>query len=572
MKVSKLFGKSLRENPSDVELVSHGLMLRSAMICQASSGVYTYMPLAWRSIRKIEQIIREEINAVGGQELRLPALQPREIWQQSGRYDTMGEDMFRLDDRRQRHFVLAPTHEEILTNVVGANVHSYRDLPLILYQIQTKFRDEQRPRGGLIRVREFDMKDAYSFDTDNEGLDLSYKLMVEAYKNIFDRCGLSTVLVDADSGAIGGRDSQEFVLLAEAGEDTIVLCENCGYAANTEKAEFAKLEQDTEIPVSLEDVHTPAVKTVKELANFLGISARRVIKTLVYIADGKMVIVLIRGDLDVNETKLRNLLHVSNLRFATKPEVESVGMVSGFAAPVGTIGVEIIADDSIQSGINFVTGANKKDYHLLNVNYPRDFDAGTIADIALANDRHPCITCSSELVVRRGIEVGHVFKLGTRYSETLGTVFSDASGLQRPIIMGCYGIGVGRLLAAVIEQNHDEGGIIFPVTIAPYQVWLTALNVKDESVVRVADSIYKELVQENIEVLYDDREEAAGVKFNDADLLGLPVRLVVSQRNLKEGVVELKKRSDSCAYKLKTDTAAENVRKMLAEIGLKNGK
>ena len=563
MRVSKLFGKTLREDPAEAEMASHRLMLRAAMIYKTASGVYSYLPLAWRSLRKIEQIIREEMDAVGGQELRLSALQPRELYQRSGRDDTFGADMFRLDDRRQRPLVLAPTHEELLTSMVRANVNSYRDLPITLYQIQTKFRDELRPRGGLIRVREFDMKDAYSFDADEDGLERSYQAMVQAYKNIFARCGLPAIMVEADSGAMGGKDSQEFMLLADSGEDTIVLCEACGYAANTEKAAFAKPEQDMEAPETLEEVHTPGVKTIEALADLLDIPTSKTIKAVFYMADSELVFVAIRGDLEVNEVKLRNALGASDLRLATPAEVEEAGLVAGSASSVGLSGTRTVADDSIQLGSNFVVGANRRDYHLRNANHPRDFKADVIADIALAKAGYACPRCSSTLVSRRGIEVGHVFKLGTRFSEAIGAFFPDAADVQRPVIMGSYGIGVGRLLAAVIEQSHDERGIVFPAAIAPYQVWLAALNVNSEDVARAAEARYQDLLDEGVQVLYDDRAESAGVKLNDADLLGLPVRLVVSARNLKGGVVEVKRRADTEASSVPLDRVVERVKELL---------
>ena len=563
MRVSKLFGKTLRDDPAEAELDSHRLMLKAGMIHQAAAGVYSYLPLAWRSLRKIEQIIREEMDAAGGQEVRLSTLQPRGLWQASGRDGEYGPDMFRLEDRRERPLVLAPTHEELLTEIVKGNVNSYRDLPLNIYQIQTKFRDEPRPRGGLIRVREFDMKDAYSFDADEEGLDLSYRAMVEAYKNIYARCGLSTIMVEADSGAIGGKESQEFIVLADAGEDTVLLCEACGYAANVEKAAFIKPPRAKEPPEALAEVHTPGVKTIEELAEYLGISTSQTLKAVFYMAGDELVVVTIRGDLDVNEVKLRNLLGASDLRLATPKEVERAGLVAGSASPVGRSDLKVVADDSVQLGSNFVAGANRQDYHLRNANYPRDFKADVISDIALAREGYACPKCESTFVARRGIEVGHVFKLGTRYSEVLGASFPDQNGAQHPIIMGCYGIGVGRLLAAAVEQSHDEKGIIFSPAIAPYDVCLTVLNVEKEEVADAAESLYQSLQDANVQVLYDDRSESAGVKFNDADLLGLPVRVVVSPRNLRQGVVEIKRRSASDAATVPSEEAVARIKELL---------
>ena len=563
MRLSKLFGKTLRESPAEAELASHRLMLQAGMIYQVSSGIYSYLPLAWRSLRKIEQIIREEMDDAGGQEIRLSVLQPRELWEATGRAEAYGPDLFTLVDRRQRNLVMAPTHEELLTTMVKANVHSYRDLPMILYQIQTKFRDEPRPRGGLIRVREFDMKDAYSFDPDEEGLDVSYQVMVRAYKNIYARCGLSVIMVEADSGAIGGKDSHEFILVADAGEDTILLCEACDYAANAEKAAFAKTAPDHEPSLPLEEVHTPGVKTIEGLARFLDVPTSKTLKAVFYTADGALVFVTIRGDLEVNEVKLRNALQANEVRLATSEEVQNAGLVAGSASPVGLTGVKTVADDSVQAGSNFAAGANREDYHFKNANYPRDFQVDIISDIALAAEGQACPKCGSALIMRRGIEVGHVFKLGTRYSEALDAYFPDQEGDQSPIVMGCYGIGVGRLLAAAVEQNHDDKGIVFPTSIAPYQVALTALNMQDAKVVAAAEDLYQRLRDASIQVVYDDRAESAGVKFNDSDLLGLPVRLVVSPRNLQQDVVELKLRSDSQAVTVPTDQVLDKVRELL---------
>ncbi len=563
MRVSKLFGKTLRFDPGEAELESHRLMLRAGLIYQAAAGIYSYLPLAWRSLRKIEQIIREEIDAAGGQEVRLSVLQPRELWEQSGRYEEYGPAMFRLQDRRDRSLVMAPTHEELLTTIVSANVNSYRDLPLIVYQIQTKFRDEPRPRGGLLRVREFDMKDAYSFDADEEGLDRSYQAMVGAYKRIYERCGLPAIMVDADSGAIGGKDSQEFILLADSGEDTIVLCPSCGYAANAEKAVFRKPPAEIEEPAQIEEVHTPGVKTIDDLTAFLDVPASRTLKAVFYAANGEVVSVVIRGDLDVNEIKLVNALGADELRLAAPEEVRQAGFVAGSASPVGIQGTRTVADDSIDLGSNFVAGANREDHHLRNVNPHRDFRPDLIDDIAMAKEGHDCAKCGSPLETRRGIEVGHVFKLGTRYSEALGARFPDADGRQRHVIMGCYGIGVGRLMAAAVEHSHDEAGMILAAPIAPYHVSLICVNVERRDVSEAAEKLYSELADHGVEVLYDDRDESAGVKFNDADLLGLPLRLVVSPRNLKRNAVEVRRRIDSETEMVPLDSAAARVRELL---------
>ena len=544
MRVSQLFGKTLREHPAEVETASHRLMLRAGMLHQVAAGVYAYMPLAHRSLRKIEQIIRDEMDAAGSQEVKMPALQPLELWEETERAAALGEVLFRLKDRRDRDLVLAPTHEEVITQMVRANVESYRDLPLILYQIQTKFRDEPRPRAGLIRVREFDMKDAYSFDTDEEGLDLSYQRMSKAYHNIFQRCGLPTMAVEADSGAIGGKDSQEFILPTDAGEDTVLFCPTGDYSANAEKAACVPTPIPAEAELPLEEVATPGATTIAEVAAYLTVPESKTLKAVFYTADDRIVFVAIRGDLEVNEVKLRNVLHASDLRLASDEEVAHAGLVAGSASPVGLKGVHTIADESIRNGSNFVVGANRPGYHLRNANYPRDFQVDLTTDIALAQEGLGCPICGTPLGSTRGIEVGHIFKLGTYYSERLGATYLDQEGRQRPAIMGSYGIGVGRLLAAAIEQNHDDQGIIFPPPIAPYQVYLVSLNPENPQVHQAAEELYGQLQDEGFEVLYDDREESAGVKFADADLLGLPVRLVVSPRTLRESGVEIKGRRE----------------------------
>ncbi|MYB47912.1 MAG: proline--tRNA ligase [Dehalococcoidia bacterium] len=567
MLVSRMLEKTLRDDPAEAEIVSHRLMLRAGIINQVAAGVYSYLPLAWRSLRKIEQIIREEMDDAGGQELRMPALQPQDLWDRSGRTEVMGKNMFKFQDRRERDLVIAPTHEEVVTNIIKANVHSYRDLPRILYQIQTKFRDEERPRAGLLRVREFDMKDAYSFDADEEGLDLSYQAMVRAYTNIYERCGLDSIMVEADSGAIGGKDSHEFMALAEAGEDTILMCQDdcCSYAANEEKAVFVKPEQPVEGHLPLEDVHTPGIRTIEELAKDQGIPASKTLKAVFYWADGEVVFVVIRGDLDVNEIKLLNTLKANELRLATAEEVEGAGLVAGSASPIGLDGIRVIADDSVLLGSNFLVGANREDYHVRNANYGRDFTADTITDIALAKAGDQCAKCEAPMGERRGIEVGHVFKLGTKYSEALDAHFPAQNEKQMPIIMGCYGIGVGRLLAACIEQNHDDKGIVFPPSVAPYDVWITALNYDDRDVSTEALRLHDELRASGLDVLLDDRNESAGVKFNDADLIGLPVRLVVSRRNMKQDVVELKLRNSSEPETVARDQVAARVAQLLGQ-------
>ena len=559
MRISRLVTRTLRDDPPEAETASHRLMLRAGLIQQVAAGVYAYLPLAWRSLQKIEQIVREEMDAAGSQELRMPALQPLELWDQTGRNAAFGDNMFRLEDRRGRPLALAPTHEEVVTNIVKGNVQSYRDLPVILYQMQTKFRDEPRPRAGLVRVREFTMKDAYSFDADDAGLDGSYQAMAQAYRNVFRRCSIPVVMAEADSGAIGGKDSHEFLLPTDTGEDTVITCPGCGYAANAEKAEGiypagvdptgvepTGVEPTGHVPdpLPLEPVDTPGMKTIAAVSEFLGVDEAQTLKAVFYAADGEVVFVTIRGDLDVNEVKLKNALHCNELRLADDEEVAAAGLVAGSASAIGITNVRRVADSSISSGGNFVVGANRPDTHYRNANYPRDFDADIITDIALIQPGHRCARCGATLESTRGVEVGHIFKLGTFFSESLGAFYLDSDGEQQPITMGCYGIGVSRILAASIEQNHDERGIVFPPPIAPYDVHLVALNMSDDAVAEAAGALYDRLWAAGIETLFDDRTDAAaGVKFNDADLIGLPVRLVVSPRNLRQSSVELRGRT-----------------------------
>jgi prolyl-tRNA synthetase len=542
MRLSKLFGKTLREVTAEAELPSHQLLLKAGMIYQVTAGVYSYLPLGWRALRKLEQIIREEMDAAGGQEVHLAVLQPFELWEESGRNLAFGKSLFTLFDRRERKLALGPTHEELVTEIARRNVKSYRDLPVIVYQIQTKFRDEPRSRGGLVRVREFTMKDAYSFDADAEGLDVSYRKMIEAYRNIYARCGLNARLIEADSGAIGGKDSHEFIVPTEMGEDEFIYCTKCGLAANVERATFVKDRLPDEELVPLQEVATPGARTIEEVANFLGIPRSRTLKAVFYFSDGEIVFVTIRGDLEVNEVKLKNALKVADLRLANDEEIRAAGLVPGSASAIGLKGVKIVADDSITTGHNFVVGANRDGYHLKNANYPRDFKVDILTDIAQAKAGYRCIQCGSELQSEQGIEIGHVFKLGTVFSERQGALYIDRNGVQKLLVMGCYGIGVGRLLAAIIEQNHDEKGIIWPASVAPYAVYLCALGMDDEAVASTAEKLYRALWAAGIEVLFDDRDESAGVKFNDADLLGMPVRLTLSKRTLKTNSAEIKLR------------------------------
>jgi len=544
VRISKLFGKTLRETPAEAETASHRLLLKAGMIHQVAAGVYSYLPLAWRVLKKIENIIREEMDKAGGQELMMPVLQPLELWQQTGRDLAFGKGLFTLSDRRERKLALGPTHEEVITELVSHNVQSYRDLPLLLYQIQTKFRDEPRPRGGLLRVREFTMKDLYSFDADEERLNQSYNKMLQAYRNIYARCGLPAIMVEADSGAIGGKDSHEFMVITDSGEDEIIYCSNCQYAANAEKAESIKSKIESGEPLPIEAVATPGIYTIEEVSDFLKVPQSHTLKAVFYIADRKLVFVVIRGDIGVNEVKLKNVLHCSELRLASEAEVIEAGIVAGSASPIGLNGIKIIADDSITSGTNFVAGANKPNTHLRNANYPRDFKVDLVADIARAQAGEGCPRCKGKLLSTRGIEVGHVFKLGTFLSEKLGAFFIDADGVSHPVVMGCYGIGLGRLLAAAIEQNHDDKGIIWPPAIAPYHIYLCPLYLENPQVAATAEKLYADLEAQGLEVLFDDREESPGVKFNDADLLGIPIRVTISPRTLENDSVEIKRRSE----------------------------
>ncbi len=563
MLFSKLFGKTLRQAPAEAESVSHQLLVRAGMIAQEAAGIYSYLPLGWRALKKIENIIREEMDKAGGQELMLPVLQPLEMWQQSGRDVSFGKSLFTLTDRKEHTLALGPTHEEVNADLVRRYVQSYRDLPLLLYQIQSKFRDEPRPRGGLLRVREFIMKDLYSFDVDEAGLHESYQKMCQAYKNIYARLSLPALMIEADSGAIGGKDSHEFMILTEDGEDEVIYCSDCDYAANAEKAQFTKTRTDAEPLLPLEEIATPATKTIEEVAGFVGVPSSQTLKAVFYFSDGEFVFVVIRGDLEVNETKLRNALKCTELRLATEAEVNEAGIVAGFASPIAVKGIKVVADDSTTLGYNFVVGANKPGYHFRNANYPRDFQVDLMTDIALARSGDCCPKCHGKLSSSRGIEVGHVFKLGTFISERFGAYFLDSDGKSRPIVMGSYGIGLGRVLAAIVEQSHDDKGIIWPLSVAPYQVYLCPLNLEKSAVLTTAEKIYQELQKEGIEVLFDDRDESPGVKFNDADLMGLPLRLTLSPRTLQSQSIETKWRTEKEVQLLPLKNLASEVKRLL---------
>ena len=564
MRMSRLFGKTLRNAPADADTANHQLMLRAGLVQQLAAGIYSYLPTGWKVMRKIEQIIREEMDRADGQEVIMPVVQPAELWQESGRIDTMGDVLFHLKDRRERDLILGPTHEEVVVDLFKKQVQSYRDMPLMIYQIQTKMRDEARPRGGLMRVREFTMKDAYSFDTDWDALDGSYQAARAAYTRIFDRCGVPTIPVQADSGAIGGKDSEEFMYLTEVGEDTILLCDRCGYAANEEKADHKKHEMPEEEPLPLEEVATPGQKTIDDLVAFLGVPHARTLKAVFYEIDGGPVFVAIRGDLEVNEAKLRNTLKAVEMALLDEEGVKKHGLVAGSASPVGLKGIKIVADDSVLTSPNLVAGANKPDVHFRNVNHGRDWTADVVADISLARAGNVCARCGGTLETKRGMEMGHVFKLGTVYTDRLQATFADEAGELKPAVMGCYGIGVGRVFAGAIEANHDERGIIWPPELTPYDVHLVGLGFDKPGVRESAEQVYQQLQDAGFDVLYDDREEgSAGVKFNDADLLGMPVRVTVSPRSIENGGAEIKRRTTKDAQVVALGDAAAAVRGLL---------
>ena len=564
MKMSQLFGRTLRDQPSEADLISHVLLLQAGMIHQVSTGVYSYLPLAWKSIKKIEAIIREEMDLAGAQEVKLGILQNREIWKQSGRDEIYGPDMLRLKDRRERELALPPTNEELITETVKTVVQSYNDLPFILYQIQTKFRDEPRPRGGLIRVREFDMMDAYSFDADEDGLDLNYQKMISAYTKSFERCGIKTVIVDADSGAIGGKDSKEFILLADSGEDTIIMCPKCDYAANDEKASFEILRHQPEPAQTLESIHTPNQTSIEDVSNFLNISQQKTIKTIAYMSDNEIILVSIRGDLEINEVKLKNFLKSKELSIADDEQLKKYNLIKGFLSPINK-DFKTIIDHSITPETNYCAGANEYGYHHINVLLGRDIMPDSQLDIALAKEGFKCIKCPGNLVSKRGIEIGHVFKLGTTYSTSMNANFLNHEGNPTPIIMGCYGIGVGRILAGSIEQHADEKGIVFPKNIAPYQAIVVSLNTDKKEIKEAALKIYDHLNSNGIETIIDDRNTSAGVKFNDADLLGVPIRIVVSSRNISKDSVEIKIRTANDGELIHLDTVLQKTSQLLSE-------
>ncbi|WP_422479963.1 proline--tRNA ligase [Pleomorphochaeta sp. DL1XJH-081] len=548
MRMSQVFSRTLREVPAGAESLGYGYLVRAGFIQQLGAGIFSLLPFGLRSIRKIENIIRDEMDKIGGQEIQMPVVNPADIWKETGRYYSIDKEMSRFEDRVGRDMVLAMTHEECVTDIARFEIDSYKRLPQLVYQLQTKWRDDPRPRAGLIRVREFTMKDSYSFDRDHEGLVKQYKAHYSAYFRIFDRCALPTIAVGSDSGMMGGKVAHEYMYLSPVGEDTIITCSHCGYTANRQVAVFEKsCHADQQLPV--EEVLTPNCASIEDLANFLSIPTKKTAKALfmmgTFVDDTsgeetqKLIIGVIRGDMEIEENKLQNAVKANALRPAHIEEIKAAKMEPGFGSPIGCAeGTIVVVDDSVANSSNLVAGANKVDYHLLNTNFGRDY-TGEVADIASASAGYACATCGHPLQQSKGIEVGNIFQLGTRYSEAMGCMYQDEAGVRKPVIMGSYGIGVGRLLACLAEEYHDDGGLQLPITTAPYQVHLVSL-VKDTE---IAEEIYKNLEAENIEVIFDDRKESAGVKFADADLIGIPIRLTLGNRSLKEGKVEVKLRA-----------------------------
>ena len=559
MRVSKLFMATQREIPSDAEIPSHQLMLRAGLMRKVASGIYSFMPVGYKAYKNVERVVREEMDKAGAQELIMPAVLPAEVYQASGRWDKFGPEMFRLLDRGGRQFCLGPTHEEPFTEAVRDTIRSYKQLPVTLYQIQHKYRDEKRPRFGVMRAREFVMKDAYSFDADEAGLDESYNTMYKAYCKIFDRLGLDYIIVDADSGAMGGSGSQEFMVKSVVGEDAICYCTECSYAANEEKASTIPPEPAKDFEMKeVEKIHTPDVKTIEELMGFMNSEPSSFAKTILYDIDGKIVAVMVRGDREINETKLGNLYDATEMNLAAFDDVERItGAKVGFAGPVDLKEkVDLIVDPEVLAMENFIVGANETDYHFKNVNYGRDFEATKVADVRNVVEGDKCPKCGKPLAMCRGVEVGHIFKLGTKYSKALNCVYLDKDGKENPMIMGCYGIGVGRTLAAVIEQYNDEDGIKWPAEVAPYKAIVIPTKTVDEVCMNLAEDIYAKLLDAGIEVLIDDRNERPGVKFKDSDLIGIPVRITVGRR-AGEGIVEVKYRQTGEQVELTAEEAVK---------------
>ena len=587
MRMSQLFSQTLREAPADAEVESHKLLVRAGYIQQLAAGIFTYLPLAKRVLTKIENIMRQEIDAIGGQEVTMPVVHPAEIWKETERWYQIGSEMGRFYDKSGRDMVLAMTHEEVVADLVRRTIHSYRQLPALIYHIQTKWRDDPRPRAGLIRVREFTMKDSYSLDMDQEGLDQQYRAHYQAYFNIFHLCGLQVKAFKSDVGMMGGSMAHEFMYLTPIGEDTLLVCKNCGYAANRQIARFKKEPAAAEEPQPIEKVATPDTKTIEDLAEYLGIPKSKTAKAIFIIASiiqgvetyDRLVFAIVRGDMDLNETKLTNVLKAKELRPAREEEIISVGAVPGYASPKGLKDVLVVVDDAIPESPNLVSGANEEGFHYLNVNYERDYKAEIVADIAVAEEDSLCPECGTPMGIQRGVEVGNIFKLGSRYSEAMGANFLDQEGKTKPVIMGSYGIGSGRLMASVAEEHHDEYGLIWPISVSPYALHLITLQKKvkhqdqnigeevdDKDPLDVAEGLYKQFQSAGIEILFDDRDESPGVKFNDADLIGTPIRLTVSDRSLQAGGIEVKRRDQKEKAIIPIDKIISHVEATIAEL------
>ena len=568
MRFSKYYVKTLKENPKEAEIESHKLLLRSGMIKKLASGVYSYLPLGYKTLRKVENIVREEMEKAGALELHMPVLQPAELWKESGRWDVMGEEMMRLKDRHMRDFVLGPTHEEVITDIIRNDIFSYKALPVNLYQIQTKFRDERRPRFGLMRGREFLMKDGYSFSTTKEGLDVEFENMKKAYSNIFKRCGLDFRIVDADSGAIGGSGSNEFHVIANSGEDELIFCDNCHYGANVEKATNTIVDQVMEEPKEAKLVDTPNAGTIDEVCKFLNSDVKQSVKSLVYkdLGTDELYLVIIRGDFEANEVKVKNAIGAIDIVMATEEEIKEAGLFKGYIGPYNlkenNKDIKIIADTSVIDIPNQVVGGNKENTHYINVNYGRDYTADIVLDLRTVREGDTCSVCGKPLRVARGIECGHIFKLGTKYSESMGAKVLDENGKSVVLEMGCYGIGIGRTMAAAIEQNNDENGIIWSSNIAPFVVDVIVANMKNEDQSKLGDELYNLLQENGIETIYDDRKERAGFKFKDADLIGFPFKLVCGKKS-SEGIAELKIRRTGETIEVKKDEAVIKIKELM---------
>ena len=572
MRMSKLFSSTLREAPAEAQVTSHQLLLRAGFIRQHAAGIFSALPLGLRAMAGIESIVREEMNAIGGQEIKMPVVNPAEIWQETGRWYTVGAEMGRFKDRTDRDMVLAMTHEEVVTDLLRQEVHSYRQLPALVYHIQTKWRDDPRPRAGLIRVREFTMKDSYSLDVDEEGLDRQYRAHYQTYFNIFHRCGLAPIAVGSDTGMMGGSMAHEFMALTPVGEDTLLLCDGCGYAANRQVARFRKPEAPPELPRPIERVSTPGITTIEDLAAYLSLAPARTAKAVFMVATltvgsqdvERFVFAVVRGDMAVNETKLANAVQAKSLRPATEAEIRAIGAEPGYGSPIGVHEALIVIDDAVATSPNLVAGANEVGFHLLNVNAGRDFVPDLVGDIAAAQEGDACPECGARMRAERGVEIGNIFKLGTRYSEAMGATYADEEGEAHPIVMGSYGIGIGRALACIAEAHHDDHGLLWPISVAPYHVHLINLGPEGSEAEAVADRLYADLLAAGVEVLYDDRDRSPGIKFNDADLIGLPLRITIARRGLAQGAAEFKLRREEERTLIPLDDAVAHARDLLA--------